>query len=282
MTTLLNKQRLNFLDYLDGIRGYSQLSIKSYNEAIVEALKLSDIYEEDGFIVINLMPLRLHVKQQSPKTISKKLSSIRSFVKYLHNNSLHVKLMNDDSIKVPSSLPKPISNKYIEDALHVADDEERLIVTMIYTLGLRISELSNIKLCDIKDEWITVLGKGNKYRNVPLLKITADLITDYCSKKSQTTYLFEKENVKLSENSIRYKINKLFKKIGLKVTPHQLRHSYATELLNADARISDVSELLGHKSMATTQVYTKLSSSLKLRSYANAHPLCKGIDEDTQ
>ncbi len=73
----------------------------------------------------------------------------------------------------------------------------------------------------------------------------------------------------------------MFKKVGIKATPHQIRHSYATELLNAGARISDVSELLGHSSMATTQIYTKLGNSLKLDSYLTSHPLCKADVENS-
>ena len=79
--------------------------------------------------------------------------------------------------------------------------------------------------------------------------------------------------MKLSEDSLRYKLSKIFKRIGLKVTPHQLRHSFATGLLNEGARIEDVSELLGHESIATTQIYTQLASHLKMKSYNSAHPL---------
>jgi integrase/recombinase XerC len=93
-------------------------------------------------------------------------------------------------------------------------------------------------------------------------------------------FLFEKNDEHLSQNSLRYMISKVFKRVNLKVTPHQLRHSYATELLNHNAPIADVSELLGHSSMATTQIYTKLGSALKKQNYNNAHPLC-GVGMET-
>ena len=86
-------------------------------------------------------------------------------------------------------------------------------------------------------------------------------------------FLFEKNGERLSENSLRYMITKIFKRVALKVTPHQLRHSYASSLLNGGAPIVDVSELLGHSSMATTQIYTKLGSALKQQNYNKAHPL---------
>ena len=100
------------------------------------------------------------------------------------------------------------------------------------------------------------------------------MIDEYLTINSPKIFLFEKNYEKLSENSLRYAITKVFKRVSLKVTPHQLRHSYATALLNNSARISDVSELLGHSTMATTQIYTKLGSALKQQNYNKAHPLC--------
>lgn len=91
--------------------------------------------------------------------------------------------------------------------------------------------------------------------------------------KNPKTYLFEKGNAPMNAAQLRYILTKLFKRSGLKVTPHQLRHSFATHLLNNGARISDVSELLGHETMATTQVYTKLGSVKKMQEYMQAHPL---------
>jgi integrase/recombinase XerC len=146
---------------------------------------------------------------------------------------------------------------------------------MLYTLGLRISELASLHVSDIDTEWIRVLGKGKKEREVPLVSQISKLISEYRMQYQPKEYLFECEGAKLSENSLRYIVTKVFKKAGMKVTPHQLRHSYATELLNHNARIADVSELLGHASMATTQIYTKLGSALKMENYLKSHPLCK-------
>jgi integrase/recombinase XerC len=149
---------------------------------------------------------------------------------------------------------------------------------MLYTLGVRISELSSLKICDISDGWVRVLGKGNKQRDVPLLAHTKELLDEYLSTSLQKKFIFEKNGEKLSENSLRYIVIKVFGRVGLKVSPHQLRHSYASGLLNANAPIADVSELLGHSSMATTQIYTKLGSALKQQNYNLAHPLC-GVDK---
>ena len=176
-------------------------------------------------------------------------------------------------------LPKPISDEQIKEALSYANSYEKLLIILLYGLGLRISELSSIKLKDIKRGWVRIEGKGSKERDIPIAEPLWQLIDEYITSKQPKEYLFENSQSKLSENSLRYTITKLFKKVGLKVTPHQLRHAFASTLLNHDARIADVSELLGHASMATTQIYTKLSNRLKMENYMKSHPLCKGDDE---
>ena len=144
---------------------------------------------------------------------------------------------------------------------------------MLYGLGLRISELSDLRLEDIKGGWVQVHGKGSKVRELPLLDELRSLIDHYLESHHPKKYIFEKGHAPLNAAQLRYKLTKLFKNAGLKVTPHQLRHSFATHLLNHGARIADVSELLGHETMATTQVYTKLGSVKKMQEYMKAHPL---------
>lgn len=274
MKKLISTKRVDFLQSLEDFRGYSDLTIKSYDETIKEALECVEISEEEKSVILNLMPYRIKISHLNPKTISKKLSAIRTFVEFLNDEGMKISLKADESIKVAKTLPKPISHKHILEALEHADFYEKLIVTILYTLGLRISELSSLKLRDISDEWVRVLGKGNKHRDVPLLHSTKELIDEYLSDNSPKVFLFEANDERLSENSLRYTVNKVFKRVGLKVTPHQLRHSYATSLLNSNAPIADVSELLGHSTMATTQIYTKLGSALKQQNYNKAHPLC--------
>jgi len=275
---LLSKTKTSFLEYLEDIRGYSDLTIKSYDNTITQALNYIEIIKEDEQTIFNLMPYRIQIADLNAKTISKKLSAIRSFVTYLNDNSFDIVLQADDSVKVAKTLPKPISHEHILEAINKAELQERVVVVMLYTLGLRISELCSLELKDISQKWIRVIGKGNKQRDVPLISSTKVLIDEYLSVFRAKKFLFEKKGEKLSENSLRYMVNKVFKDVSLKVTPHQLRHSYATSLLNSGAPIVDVSELLGHSSMATTQIYTKLGSALKQENYNKAHPLC-GVDE---
>jgi len=264
----------DFLYYLDAIRGYSQLSVQTYEIALLQAKDRVEFYQEDGIWILDITKFRHDIVENSKKTIAKKLSAIRSFVKYCQNHKdIDIKLISADSIKVPKSLPKPVEQKYIEEILDECGLQDRLIISMLYALGLRISELASIKLEDIKDGWISVHGKGDKTRELPIIPSLQQTLDEYLTTYTPKKYLFEKQNTPLNQAQLRYKITKLFKKHGIKVTPHQLRHSFASHLLNSGARISDVSELLGHATMATTQIYTKLEDSKKLSEYLKAHPL---------
>jgi len=267
-----------FLEYLFDVRGYSEHSIITYEIALRQMMEVSHFYEEDGIKILDITPFRLKIVKNHKKTIVKKLSAVRSFVKYLEDiKYVPVKLIGDETIKAPQSLPKPIEERYIDEVISKANLEEKLLISMLYGLGLRISELSGLKLEDIKEEWVQIHGKGNKVRELPLLKELQKLITLYVKDKMPKTYLFEKGNAPMNSAQLRYLLTKLFKEAGIKVTPHQLRHSFATHLLNNGARIADVSELLGHETMATTQIYTKLGSVKKMQEYMKAHPL---VDKD--
>ena len=279
MTLKLQEASEEFLNYLFDVRGYSETSIVTYEIALRQMLGESHVYQEDDCTVLDITPFRFKIVKNHKKTIVKKLSAVHSFTKYLEEQChMRIKLIGDESIKVPQSLPKPIEERYIEEVLNHANVEEKLLISMLYGLGLRISELSHLKLEDIKGGWIKIHGKGNKVRELPLLDSLQELINLYTRRISPKKYLFEKGAAPMNSAQLRYILTKLFKAQGLKVTPHQLRHSFATHLLNNGARISDVSELLGHETMATTQVYTKLGSVKKMQEYMKAHPLADTKD----
>lgn len=264
----------HFLEYLFDIRGYSDATVETYEIALRQMVQVSHFYKEEGLWVLDITPFRFKIVKNNKKTIVKKLSAVRSLTKYLEDQChLDIKLIGDESIKVPQSLPKPIEEQYIEEVLDRANIEEKLLINMLYGLGLRISELAGVKLSDIKVGWIQIHGKGNKVRELPLLDNVTHLLEQYIQMKSPKKYLFEKGQAPMNTAQLRYIMTKLFKAAGIKATPHQLRHSFATHLLNNGARIADVSELLGHQTMATTQVYTKLGSVKKMQEYIKAHPL---------
>ena len=275
MKNFFNKEIKRFLQYKKKVAGFSESSYRTYELNLKEAIRFMGVEKNDSYLIINLMPYRLEISQKNKKTIAKKISIVRSFVSFLKDNEYKIKLISDDLVKTQKTLPKPINFIYIQEALKSSNEQDQMLILFLYGFGLRISELANLKKNDIKDDWIRVKGKGDKIRNVPILPLIKEKIDIYFKKNSTFIYVFEKNGRKLSENSLRYKINKIFKQIGIKVTPHQLRHSYASDLLNNGGRISDISMLLGHSSLSTTEIYTKLDSKNKLKNYQKAHPLCR-------
>ncbi len=272
----------DFLSYIQDVRGYSETSVVTYEIALRQMFEVSEWFEEGEKWILDITPFRLSIIKNSKKTIAKKLSAIHSFVNYLRDQrEIPIKLIADESVKVPQTLPKPVEEQYIKEVMEDANLREKMLITMLYGLGLRISELSNLKLESIRQEWVEIRGKGDKVRQLPILPTVQSLLKQYLSYYMPKQYLFEKDGDSMNQAQLRYILTKLFKAKGLKVTPHQLRHSFATHLLNNGARISDVSELLGHSSMATTQAYTKLGDARKLKEYLGAHPLAVGKRKST-
>jgi integrase/recombinase XerC len=263
----------DFLNYLKNIKNYSAKTVITYQKPIEDAITLCEIYEEEDLTIFDIKKFRIKIASQSNKTINKKLSAIRSFVKYLEIKEIEIRLIGDNSVKSEQTLPKPIKTENIFESLEVGTDEEKLIVLLIYSFGLRISELAGLKIEDIKDEHITVLGKGNKYREIPSNDLINGLVKKYIDNYNPKEYIFEKKLKPYTVRQLQYAVEKIFKKIGIKASPHQLRHSFATDLLNSGARINDISELLGHSSLKATGIYTKLNTNTKLKQYNMSHPL---------
>ena len=268
MKNFLMNEIKKFLNYIKKTK--SKETFKTYESVLKEAIKFIEV--EGNYL--DITPYRLHIASQNKKTISKKISALRSFLEFLKNDGFKFKIVGDEHIKVPKTLPKPVSMQHIKEVLKIANIEEFTVIMVIFSLGLRISEAANIKLENIEGDWIRITGKGNKTRMIPIHPKLKEIINKYIELFSPKIYLFEKNGIKLNDAQLRYIIQKAFKKIGIHVTPHQLRHSFATYMLDKGARITDVSELLGHEFISTTQIYTKLSDSLKLKNYLKAHPLC--------
>ncbi|MDR2906122.1 MAG: tyrosine-type recombinase/integrase [Helicobacteraceae bacterium] len=269
----LKLQKDKFLRFLEQNRACSKLTIKVYNWAIAEAIEGVKIYESRR--TLDFMAFREAISDQKPNTIAKKVSAVRSFLSFLEsqNYKFYVKSLN--SAKTPKALPKPASHKHILEALSELNKDDALLIEVLYGLGLRINEARTLKIADIGEKFARVIGKGAKTRQAPILPKLREKISEFIAEREPKIYLFEEKGRELSDNKIRYKVTKAFARVGLKVTPHQLRHAFATETLNGGASIADVSEILGHSRLATTEIYTKLSSSKKLKSYLEAHPLCR-------
>jgi len=262
-----------FCEYLLNLKNYSPLTIKTYNAPINEAIKISEIYEEEGKIFFDITKFRIQISSLNPKTINKKISALNSFVDFLQSKNIDIKLIGNHTIKSPQTLPKPIQTKNIFESLKNAPLEEKLIIIFIYSFGVRISELASLKLENINNQSITVTGKGDKQREIPSNGVVNNLISEYLELTNPLKYLFENNKIPFTKRQLQYRLEKGFKRIGIKATPHQLRHSFATDLLNDGARINDISELLGHSSLKATGIYTQLTTNTKLKQYNNAHPL---------
>lgn len=271
------KEIEGFLEYLEKVRKYSPKTVETYKKELLDAAPFVETFEEESKTVYDIRSYRLKIAKLSKKTVAKKVSALRSFFEYKKVFGAKIKTRGDEQIKVPKTLPKPIHKETIQKALDACkDNEERLIIILLYALGLRISELEHLRIRDISGGWIKVVGgKGGKDRMIPLLPNVEVLLQSHIANGKNIEFVFEKEAKPLSQNCLRYKLTKVFERVGVKATPHQLRHSFATDLINKGARIVDVSELLGHKELSTTQIYTKLSMNKKLFSYLDAHPMCK-------
>jgi integrase/recombinase XerC len=264
----------DFLEYLFSVRGYSESTVKTYEQALRQMLELSEIRREAGGWLLDLLPLRRRLSSDGRRTTAKKLSAIRSFARYCRDQrKISLSLRGDDPVRVPRTLPKPVEEEYIREVMEGASREERALLALLYGLGLRISELVGIDRSACEGEWIRIRGKGGKVRQIPIPAGVRKILREYLEEKTTGRYLFEKGGVPLNDAQLRYRVKKLFRAHGIDATPHRLRHAFASHLLEHGARISDVSELLGHSSMATTQIYTELGSAKKLEEYRKAHPL---------
>jgi integrase/recombinase XerC len=272
----LDEQVDDFLGYLFSVRGYSEATVRTYELPLRQMLEHHRLERTKSGWRLDILPLRRMIASNTRRTVAKKLSAVRSFVRYLRDQrNISILLVGDESVNVPRTLPKPLDESHIREVMEEADPESRLILALLYGLGLRISELAALRREDLVTGWVRITGKGKKTRQLPVPPGVGRIAESYLRLHPGGVYLFEKGGVPLNESQLRYRIGKLFKKHGIKATPHQLRHSFATHLLEHGARISDVSELLGHSSMATTQIYTKLGSAKKLEEYRKAHPLMK-------
>lgn len=271
----------DFINYLKSQKGFSNHTIKNYK------IDLKDFYDfiNDKNIDVNL--IREYLKELSKKyksrTISRKVSTLKSYFKYL----LSEELIDENPMslignpKIEKTLPKYLNYEEVEKLLNTPDINKKnglrdaLILEMLYSSGLRVSELVNIKIKDInfKDRKILILGKGNKERYAFYGSRCEKLLNKYAKDKNE--YLFtNKHGDKLNDRTVRTIVDDTSRKadIGMHVTPHTLRHTYATHLLNDGADLKSVGDLLGHENLSTTQIYTHVSNERLRRVYLNAHP----------
>ncbi|MBO5375779.1 MAG: tyrosine recombinase XerC [Bacilli bacterium] len=282
--------------YLKYQKNYSDNTIDSYEEDIVEffeflekeSISLLDIKYDD----VRFFLIELDKKHNKASTVSRKLSSLRGFYKYLINNN-YIKNNPFSLVKMPKKekkLPRFFYYNELEMLFEVPDiktplgQRDRLILEILYASGVRVSELVNIKISDINDEEIKILGKGNKERISRIGDYAKEILDMYLNDGYQklniekTEYLFlNKNGKKLTTRGIRYILDKIIEKttIGKKISPHMLRHSFATHLLNEGCDILSVQELLGHDSLTATAIYTHVTTDRLKDIYYKTHPRAK-------
>lgn len=286
----------DFLEYLEYQKNYSKETIHSYGVDLNEYLEYLDrefinIKEVDYDLVRNYLIYLDGLKNKS-STISRKISSLRSFYKYLLNK----KIVNTNPFSL-ISLPK--KERYLPRFFYYNELEElfkipklstplgqrdRLLLEILYATGVRVSELVNIKISDISCNEIRILGKGNKERIVRFGDYAEDILDLYLNEgykklnKKESQYLFLNNNgEQLSTRGVRYILEQIIKKTSIdkKISPHMLRHSFATHLLNEGCDILTVQELLGHESLTATSIYTHITNDRLKEVYFKCHPRAK-------
>jgi integrase/recombinase XerC len=288
----------SFLDYLNLEKNYSKHTLVAYHKDL-EGFREFASSEFDfseinnvSYAIIRSWVVKLVDDKVSNSTINRKISSLRTYYKFLLKiGDIEVSpLAKHKVLKTAKKLQVPFSEKEIENVLEILKEEDsfvgvrnKLIVELFYSTGIRRGELVNLKLNDISDsqKTIKVLGKRNKERIIPLLPSVLKTIASYLEyRKSLSSikdvhYLFLTEKgAKIYETLVYRVINNYFSKASEKVkrSPHILRHSFATHMLNEGADIKSVKELLGHSSLASTQIYANNSISKLKQVYKNAHP----------
>ena len=293
---LTNKE--SFRDYLQKEKNYSLHTVTAYyNDLSDFELFLKEGFDQDKLEDANYSQIRSWIVSLvdagiSNASVNRKISSLKSFYKFLLKiKQIEVSpLLKHKALKTPKKLQIPFSEKELDNVLnHIVYPEgfegirDKLIIDLFYTTGVRRTELINLKASnvDLSKATLKVLGKRNKERILPLLPIIQDQFKLYLSERTRLENVKDKEfffltlkGVKLNDSLVYRLINMYFSNVSEKVkkSPHILRHTFATHLLNNGADLNSVKELLGHSSLASTQIYTHSSLAELKKVYGDAHP----------
>ena len=278
-----------FKDYLSYEKNFSVNTITAYIKDINDfQIFLIDngtkISKETNYSFVRQWIVTLSEKKYSKISINRKIASLKSYFNFLVNigkiNSSP--LQGHKNLKSSSKIVIPFSEDEMEkvfksfESLDIVD-RDKLIIEIFYSTGIRREELINIKIEDISfgGRVIKIIGKRNKERIIPMLPSLSSNILGYINEKAPEIYLFESsKSKKLSISTIYRIINKYFRNVSskVKISPHVLRHTFATHMLNNGADINTIKEILGHNSLSSTQIYTKIKLPKIVSDYNKSHP----------
>ena len=289
-----------FLIYISKERNYSHHTLKAYERDLVKFAKFLELYHSKSLIDLNQVDrgiIRQFMGKEfdeglSSKTVARRLASIKSFFNYL----IQIELIVDSpashikSPKVEKNIPKFIHVNKIKYLMEIPDKNSLIgkrdiaILELFYATGMRLSELVSLNIGSVNsnDNLVRVLGKGNKERIIPFGNKAKDALEIYLKDRglswlsNQDVPLFStKNNKRISVRTVQIRMNKYLSQVlGTQkgASPHVLRHTFGTHLLDNDADIRSIQELLGHSSISSTQIYTKVNPKKIKQVYDKAHP----------
>lgn len=301
-TSKINEHDLQLLEeFLDAIwieKGLSKNTLASYRTDLVKMTEYLT-REEEGFAILDLSPLQVHAylayryeQQISERSTARFLSSLRAFLNWCQENGLR----EDDPIsliqnpKLPKSLPKALSEEQVDALLEAPEVDadpvqmrDKAMLELLYASGLRVSELTGLHLNQISLQQgvIRVTGKGNKERLVPMGEDAMEWIERFIRQgrglllKQNSDVLFpSSRGTQMTRQTFWHRIKFYAKKAGIKaeLSPHTLRHAFATHLLNHGADLRVVQMLLGHSDLSTTQIYTHIATERLQKLVTQHHP----------
>ena len=282
-----------FIQYLEVEKRFSQHTVKAYQLDLSEFKAFAEVAIDSEWLEVDHQLIRawmveLLEKKLTNKTVNRKISTLRSFFKWLKNAGFSEvnPVLKVKPPKIEKRLPQFVKSSELEDQRisHVFNSDfdgqrDRLMLELFYQTGIRLSELIELKEINVDSQQIKVLGKRNKERIIPISNELYSLIQKYrlikpIGQNSLDFFFCQKNGKKINPMFVYRKINNYLGTVSnvQKKSPHILRHTFATHMLNNGAGLETLKELLGHASLAATQVYTHNSFAQISSIYSSAHP----------